>query len=137
MFLNSFWARVYSAPSGAMAPNGTRPARSSVAIWRQAAISSTRPTAISLAKPNAGRVAIAWIAAKGVLPITGPRTRAQLDDNLKAADVKLNGDQLGRLDQASAVALGFPHELLAVPSYRQRIAGGKLELLDLPAHPVA
>lgn len=85
---------------------------------------------------NQGRVAIAWLRAKGVFPIIGPKTRAQLDDNLASADLSLSADQVDRLDAVSAVPLGFPHELLAVPATRQRIAGGKLESLDAPRHAV-
>jgi aryl-alcohol dehydrogenase-like predicted oxidoreductase len=85
---------------------------------------------------NAGRVAIAWVGAKGAIPIIGPRTRAQLDDNLAAVDVPLSADQIHRLDEASAVPLGFPHDMLAAPAYRDRMAGGKRALLDLPSVPV-
>lgn len=84
---------------------------------------------------NAGRVAIAWVRAKGVIPIIGPRTRAQLDDNLGAVDVSLSDDQIRRLDEVGAVSLGFPHDMLAAPAYQDRIAGGKRALLDLPSRP--
>src|ERR1700722_482217 len=83
----------------------------------------------------AGRVAIAWASAKGVIPIIGPRTRAQLDDNLGAVDVSLSDDQIRRLDEVGAVSLGFPHDMLAAPAYQDRIAGGKRALLDLPSRP--
>ena len=53
-----------------------------------------------------------------------------------AAGLVLSDEQVARLDGASAVALGFPHEMLAIPAYRDRIAGGKLGLLDGPARPV-
>jgi aryl-alcohol dehydrogenase-like predicted oxidoreductase len=86
------------------------------------------------ADTNPGRVAIAWVAAKGLIPIIGPRTRAQLDDNLGALVVRLTVEQEGRLDQVSAVPLGFPHEMLTrFKDLRQQIAGGKADLLDLPA----
>ena len=85
---------------------------------------------------NSGQVAIAWVAARGAVPIIGPRTREQLDDNLGAANVKLTGDQMRRLDEASAISLGFPHDMVGQPGTRQRLTGGKLELLDLPVQPV-
>ncbi len=59
---------------------------------------------------NPGRVAIAWIGAKGVIPVIGPRTLAQLEDNLTAAALALTADQIRRLDEVSAIALGFPHD---------------------------
>ncbi len=37
-----------------------------------------------------GQVATAWVKAKGVVPIAGPRTRAQLDDYLGAAALVLS-----------------------------------------------
>lgn len=85
---------------------------------------------------NSGRVAIAWVGAKGVIPIIGPRTRAQLDDNLAAVNLFLTADQLRRLDEVSAISLGFPHDMLAVPATQDRIAGGKRAFLDLPSQPV-
>ncbi len=85
---------------------------------------------------NPGRVAIAWVRAKGVLPIIGPRTRAQLDDNLGALELALSAEQLRRLDEVSAISLGFPHELLSNPSTQSRLTGGKLELFDHPGVPV-
>ncbi|KQT69862.1 MULTISPECIES: aldo/keto reductase [unclassified Aureimonas] len=60
-----------------------------------------------------GQVAIAWVLSKGVLPIIGPRTVEQLTDNLGAAAVALSAEQIARLDRASAVPLGFPHDLVA------------------------
>lgn len=60
-----------------------------------------------------GQAAIAWVIAKGVFPIIGPRTPAQLDDNLAAAALKFSPEQIRRLDEASAVPQGYPHELLA------------------------
>ena len=44
-----------------------------------------------------GEIAIAWVAAKGSLPIVGPRTLAQLESNLAAA----RGQAVARADHAS------------------------------------
>jgi aryl-alcohol dehydrogenase-like predicted oxidoreductase len=85
---------------------------------------------------NPGRVALAWVSAKGVLPIIGPRTRAQLDDNLGALGLTLSPEQLRKLDEVSAVTLGFPHDLLSNPDTLNRLTGGKLDLFDHPAVPV-
>lgn len=83
---------------------------------------------------NAGRVAIAWVMAKGLIPTIGPRTCAQMDDNLGALAVGLTADQERRLDEVSAVPLGFPHEMLTrFKGLGQQIAGGKADLLDPPA----
>ena len=45
---------------------------------------------------NPGQIAIAWVSAKGVLPVIGPRTRAQLNDNLASANLKLSDDNIRR-----------------------------------------
>jgi aryl-alcohol dehydrogenase-like predicted oxidoreductase len=73
---------------------------------------------------------------KGVLPIIGPRTPGQLADNLASLDVTLGSEQLARLDAASAVPLGFPHSVMYDPRTRDRLAGGKSDLLDYPTIPV-
>lgn len=58
-------------------------------------------------------VAIAWLDRKGVIPIIGPRTLAQVQDNLTAAEVTLDDAHMQRLDEASAIEVGHPHDLLA------------------------
>ncbi|WP_250511369.1 aldo/keto reductase [Caballeronia sp. GACF4] len=85
---------------------------------------------------SAAQVAIAWVLAKGVLPIIGPRTLKQLDDNLGALAVSLSAEQLARLDAASATPLGFPHDVMNAERTRSRLAGGKADLLDYPLAPV-
>jgi aryl-alcohol dehydrogenase-like predicted oxidoreductase len=93
------------------------------------------------ASPTA--VAIAWLRHKAatsttaLVPILGPRTAAQLDDTLTALDLTLPESALRRLDEASAVPLGFPHDFLASERNRNRIAGGKADLIDPIALPAA
>jgi aryl-alcohol dehydrogenase-like predicted oxidoreductase len=81
---------------------------------------------------NPGRIALAWVNTKGVLPIIGPRTRAQLDDNLSALELKLSAEHLRQLDEVSAISLGFPHNLLSETSTVDRLTGGKAALFDRP-----
>ena len=71
------------------------------------------------------RVAIAWLLANGSVtaPIIGTRTLAQLEDNLGALEIELTPSQLHRLDQCSAIELGFPHELLREPRIRRLTLG--------------
>src|SRR5580704_12381901 len=82
-------------------------------------------------------IAIAWVAAKGSLPIIGPRTLAQLENNLAAAKTTLSPEQIARLDEVSAIPVVFPHRMLNNPETRQRFKGGKLEQFDAPVEPVA
>ena len=83
-----------------------------------------------------GQVAIAWVKAKGVLPIIGPRTAAQIDDNLAADALSLDTDQIARLDAASAIELGFPHQMLADPGNIALLSAGMADRIRPLAHPV-
>jgi aryl-alcohol dehydrogenase-like predicted oxidoreductase len=60
------------------------------------------------------RVALAWTLLNPavVTSLVGARTLAQLDDNLGALEIELDSKQRARLDEASTVDLGFPHETL-------------------------
>jgi len=59
------------------------------------------------------RVALAWVQAQpGVTStIIGARRLAQLEDNLKALDVKLSTEELGRLDALTKPTFGFPQSM--------------------------
>jgi len=69
-------------------------------------------------------VALAWVQARpGVSStIIGARTLAQLEDNLKALEVKLGAEQSGALDALTPPTLNFPAELLSMT--RMIHAGG-------------
>ena len=72
------------------------------------------------------RMALAWLLQRPqpVIPIVGARKIAQLTDNLAALDVKLSGEQLRVLDEASAISLGFPHEFYQREMVRTFAYGG-------------
>jgi aryl-alcohol dehydrogenase-like predicted oxidoreductase len=59
------------------------------------------------------RVALAWVQAQpGVTStIIGARRLEQLEDNLKALEVKLSAEELGRLDALTKPTLGFPQSM--------------------------
>ena len=84
-----------------------------------------------------GEIAIAWVAAKGSLPIIGPRSLVQLENNLAAARVTLSQEQIAQLDQVSAIPAVFPYTVLNDPETRQGFTGGKLERFDAPVQTVA
>ena len=77
------------------------------------------------------------MAAKGSLPIIGPRTVAQLEGNLAATEASLSPEQITRLDEASLLPPVFPYTLLDDPENRQRVFGGKFAQFDWPPEPVA
>jgi aryl-alcohol dehydrogenase-like predicted oxidoreductase len=59
------------------------------------------------------RVALAWVQAQpGVTStIIGARRLAQLEDNLKALEIKLSAEELGRLDVLTKPTFGFPQSM--------------------------
>lgn len=73
------------------------------------------------------QVALAWTLLNPAVtsPIMGVRTMSQLEDNLGALDVQLDAAQRARLDEASAVELGFPHDFLSNPLPRGVTLGDK------------
>ena len=72
------------------------------------AISQEKATTVSA-------VALAWLLAKPAVTsvIFGARSLEQLDDNLKAAEVKLSAEDVQKLDEASAFELGYPYQFMA------------------------
>jgi len=78
------------------------------------------------------QVALNWLRNRpnSVIPIIGARKLSQLQDNLACVDFNLTGEQLQRLDNISAISLGFPHELLASQFVRDILLGGVAAQLE-------
>lgn len=59
---------------------------------------------------SAARVALAWLLTRPVVTsvIVGAKRRAQLEDNLAAADLKLTGEEIRQLDEVSALTPEYP-----------------------------
>jgi aryl-alcohol dehydrogenase-like predicted oxidoreductase len=57
------------------------------------------------------RIALAWLLSRPTVSsiVLGARNVAQLQDNLGATEVKLSGEQIAKLDQASAVRPAYPY----------------------------
>jgi aryl-alcohol dehydrogenase-like predicted oxidoreductase len=72
------------------------------------------------------RVALAWTLLNPAVtaPIVGARTLEQLEDNLGALDVELPEEERTRLEEASAIELGFPHDFLTRPMLRNVLTRG-------------
>jgi len=64
---------------------------------------------------TSARVALAWVQSRpGVAStIIGARTLAQLEDNLASGDVRLQPEQVARLDALSKPKLNFPADFIA------------------------
>ncbi|MBD3257728.1 aldo/keto reductase [candidate division GN15 bacterium] len=77
-------------------------------------------------------VAINWTRQQpgNIIPIVGVRTKTQLDDNLKALDNPLSDKHLTRLDDISAIELGFPHDFLGKDYIRKLVYADTFDQID-------
>lgn len=112
------------------------------AVQGRAALSGVKDRPLAIAREVAAvaaeigctpsQAAIAWIRQQPgvIIPILGARTAAQLRDNLGALAVQLEPSHLERLDRATAIDLGIPHEFLARDGIRQLVYGGTYEQID-------
>jgi diketogulonate reductase-like aldo/keto reductase len=57
------------------------------------------------------------------VPIVGARTVSQMEENLGCLDFELPDEEMIRLDEASAIELGFPHDFLRSESIRKLVSG--------------
>jgi aryl-alcohol dehydrogenase-like predicted oxidoreductase len=80
---------------------------------------------------TSSQVALAWTMERvpWLHPIVGARRLEQLVDNLAAAQVRLPEDIMRRLDEVSAIELGFPMDFIA--SMRKFVYGNVGEQVDV------
>ncbi|HET7545656.1 MAG TPA: aldo/keto reductase [Polyangiaceae bacterium] len=82
---------------------------------------------------SSAQVALSWLSGRDqggpTIPIVGARTRAQLDENLASLNVTLDSSQRARLDDATRIDAGFPHQFLASDMLKRFLAGGDPSLL--------
>lgn len=78
------------------------------------------------------QVALAWLRQRpgNIVPILGATKESQLLDNLAAVDVALDADAVARLDEVSAVPLGFPHQFLREPAITRNVYGDRWADID-------
>jgi aryl-alcohol dehydrogenase-like predicted oxidoreductase len=71
-------------------------------------------------------VALQWTMSQGFssIPIVGATKVSQLEENLKTIDVTLSVEHLKKLDEASAIDLGFPGEFFKEDAVRMNSFGG-------------
>ena len=81
------------------------------------------------------QVAINWIRQKKdqaeLIPIIAGRNAGQFKDNLQCLSFELSHGQMKRLDEASAIPLGFPHDFLGTDFVQKLIHGDTRQLLDV------
>ncbi|NEW28110.1 aldo/keto reductase [Nocardia cyriacigeorgica] len=122
--LTGKYSRADLADAASASPSGTRKnvaVASGALTERGLAIADVVGAVADELGRSPAQVAIAWtLRNPGVAsPIVGARTAAQLEDNLGALDIEFDAAQLARLEQASAIELGFPHDFLARPMTRE------------------
>src|SRR5262249_48930421 len=83
------------------------------------------------------QVALRWLLQRPLacIPIIGGRKLSQIEDNLRCVDFTLNDRHIQRLDEASHIELGFPHDFLKGPTVRDFAFGGWLAKIDNPNDP--
>lgn len=81
---------------------------------------------------SSAQVAVAWVHEQGYLyiPIIGARKVEQVKDSMAAAQVKFDESQLARLDEASRISLGFPHDFLNSDGVRNLVRSESRHLID-------
>ena len=75
---------------------------------------------------SASHVALQWTMSQGFssIPVVGATKVSQLEDNLKTIEVILSADQLQKLDEVSAIALGFPGDFYKEDAVKMNTFGG-------------
>lgn len=75
------------------------------------------------------QVALAWLRYREVptIPIIGARKVQQFEDNMASLTLELTPEQLKRLDEASAIELGFPHDFYNRDMVRGLVYAGMRE----------
>jgi aryl-alcohol dehydrogenase-like predicted oxidoreductase len=80
----------------------------------------------------ASQVALAWIMARGVIPIVGATAVGQMRENMAAADLLLPPELLAELDLASAFDAGHPYGMLEWDMPMSLGYGGMVDRIDIP-----
>jgi diketogulonate reductase-like aldo/keto reductase len=77
-------------------------------------------------------VSLNWLRQRKnvVIPIIGARRATQIEDNLKSLDWQLTDEQLAKLDDATKIELGFPHDFLTNDFVKQMVFGGTYASID-------
>ncbi len=79
------------------------------------------------------QVALAWLRQRPVpvIPIVGARRLEQFRDNLACLDLQLSTSHVERLDTASRIELGFPHDFYGRDLVKGLVYGGLRDRIDV------
>ena len=67
-----------------------------------------------------------------MIPIVGARKVAQVEDNLHSIDIRFSDEHTRRLNEASRIELGFPHDFYAMEIVRGFTYADTYDLIDKP-----
>jgi aryl-alcohol dehydrogenase-like predicted oxidoreductase len=76
------------------------------------------------------QVALNWLQRQGIISILGARKLSQFKDNLGCLSFTLPTEQVEKLNAASQIELGFPHDFLASKGIGDIVFGGLREQID-------
>jgi len=81
---------------------------------------------------SAGNVALKWTTVQGIscIPIVGATKVNQLENNLKTIDVSLSKEHLQRLNEVSAIELGFPGDFFKEEAVKTNTFGGFYDCVE-------
>jgi aryl-alcohol dehydrogenase-like predicted oxidoreductase len=80
---------------------------------------------------SSAQVALNWVRQQPtVIPIIGARNLSQLKDNLACLDFTLSPEHLGKLNEASQIEMGFPHDFFESEGPRNLTYGGLFDRID-------
>ena len=104
--------------------NGERLTREAMQI-----VAALVEVAAELGHPPA-QVALNWLrqSPSAPIPIVAGRTLAQITQNIGCLEFTIDPELMDRLDAASHIELGFPHQFLAYEPLRQALFGAKRDL---------
>ncbi len=91
-------------------------------------------TVVKVAKAagkSPAQVALNWLRANpNVIPIIGARKVSQYEDNMKCLSWKLNSQQLEKLNEVSAIEMGFPMDFIHRKGVREFLHGGMFDKIQ-------
>lgn len=79
-----------------------------------------------------GQLAIRWTTQRNqvIIPIVGATKLHQIEDSLGAVNFTIPEEQMQRLNEVSAIEMGFPHDFLASDGVREITFGGTFGQID-------
>lgn len=84
---------------------------------------------------RSSQVALAWLIARGAIPIVGATRPEQLRENMGALDIALSVADIAELDSASSIEMGHPYNMLQWDMPMALGYGGMFDEIEIPAFP--